>query len=51
MPIRNESSEVVAAVNLSAHQSTISRGAILEALQPHLVVAADRISGCLGCRG
>jgi IclR family pca regulon transcriptional regulator len=49
-PVRNEAREVVAAVNLSAHSSMISLEELVDALGPHLVSTADRISARLGFR-
>jgi IclR family pca regulon transcriptional regulator len=49
-PVRNEAREVVAAVNLSAHSSMISLEEMVDALGPHLVSTADRISARLGYR-
>jgi len=49
-PVRNEAREVVAAVSLAAHTSTISLGELVDALGPHLVSTADRISARLGYR-
>ncbi len=49
-PVRNEAREVVAAVNLSAHSSMISLEEMVDALGPHLVSTADRISARLGFR-
>jgi IclR family pca regulon transcriptional regulator len=49
-PVRNEAREIVAAVNLSAHSSMISLEEMVDALGPHLVSAADRISARLGYR-
>ena len=49
-PVRNEAREVVAAVNLSASRSTISLEEMVDALGPHLVSTADRISARLGYR-
>jgi len=49
-PVRNESREVVAAVNLAAHSSMISLEELVDALGPHLVSTADRISARLGYR-
>ncbi len=48
--MRNESREVVAAVNMSAHSSMISLEEMVDALGPHLVSTADRISARLGYR-
>jgi IclR family transcriptional regulator, pca regulon regulatory protein len=49
-PVRNEARDVVAAVNLSAHSSMISLEELVDALGPHLVSTADRISARLGYR-
>jgi IclR family pca regulon transcriptional regulator len=49
-PVRNEAREVVAAVNLAAHTSMISLSELVDALCPHLVSTADRISARLGYR-
>jgi IclR family pca regulon transcriptional regulator len=49
-PVRNESREVVAAVSLTAHGSTISLEDMVDALSPHLISSADRISARLGYR-
>ena len=50
VPVRNEAREVVAAVSLAAHTSTISLSELVDALSPHLVSTADRISARLGYR-
>ncbi|HYB23723.1 MAG TPA: IclR family transcriptional regulator [Solirubrobacteraceae bacterium] len=49
-PVRNEAREVVAAASLSAHSSMISLEELVDALGPHLVSTADRISARLGYR-
>ena len=49
-PVRNDARDVVAAVNLVAHSSMISLGDLVDALGPHLVSTADRISARLGYR-
>jgi IclR family transcriptional regulator, pca regulon regulatory protein len=49
-PIRNEAREVVAAVNLAAPATVISLEEMVDALGPHLVATADRISARLGYR-
>ena len=49
-PVRNDARDVVAAVNLSAHSSMISLDELVDALGPHLVSTADRISARLGYR-
>jgi IclR family transcriptional regulator, pca regulon regulatory protein len=49
-PVRNESGEVVAAVNMAADSSIISLEEMVDALSPHLVSTADRISARLGYR-
>jgi IclR family pca regulon transcriptional regulator len=49
-PVRNEAREVVAAVNLAASTSIISLSELVDALGPHLISTADRISARLGYR-
>jgi IclR family pca regulon transcriptional regulator len=49
-PVRDEAREVVAAVNMAAHSSMISLGELVDALSPHLISTADRISARLGFR-
>ncbi len=49
-PVRNEARDVVAAVNLAAPSSVISLEELVDALGPHLVSTADRISARLGYR-
>jgi IclR family pca regulon transcriptional regulator len=49
-PVRNEGREVVAAVNVAAHSSAISLEEMVDALSPHLLSTADRISARLGYR-
>jgi DNA-binding IclR family transcriptional regulator len=49
-PGRNESREVVAAVDMAAHSSMIFLEELVDALGPHLVSTADRISARLGYR-
>jgi IclR family pca regulon transcriptional regulator len=49
-PVRNEAREVVAAASLAAHTSTIALAELVDALSPHLVSTADRISARLGYR-
>ena len=49
-PVRNEARDVVAAINLSAHSTMISLEEMVDALGPHLVSTADRISARLGYR-
>ncbi len=49
-PVRNEVRETVAAVNLAAHSSMISLEELVDALSPHLLATADRISARLGYR-
>jgi IclR family transcriptional regulator, pca regulon regulatory protein len=49
-PIRNESNEVVAAINMAAHSSMISLEELVDALGPHLLATADSISARLGYR-
>jgi IclR family pca regulon transcriptional regulator len=50
VPVRDQAREVVAAVSLSAHSSMISLEELVDALGPHLVSTADRISARLGYR-
>ena len=50
VPVRNEARDVVAAVSLAAPTSTISLSELVDALSPHLVSTADRISARLGYR-
>ena len=49
-PVRNESREVIAAVNLAAHTSMISLSGLVDALSPQLISTADRVSARLGYR-
>jgi len=49
-PVCNESKAVVAAIELSAHLSTITVEQLADGLRPHLIAAADRISARLGHR-
>lgn len=49
-PVRNESREVVAAVDLTADMSMIHLDELIDALGPHLVSTADSISARLGYR-
>src|SRR5580700_965944 len=49
-PVRNEARDVVAAVNLAAPSSLIALEELVDALGPHLVTTADRISARLGYR-
>lgn len=49
-PVRSESCEVVAAVSMSAHSSTISLHGLVDQLGPHLISTADRIAARLGYR-
>ncbi len=49
-PVRNEARDVVAAVNLTAPSSMIALEELVDALGPHLVSTADRISARLGYR-
>jgi IclR family transcriptional regulator, pca regulon regulatory protein len=49
-PVRNESRDVVAAVDMTAHTSTISLDDLVEHLGPHLLSTADRIAARLGYR-
>ncbi|HTZ85245.1 MAG TPA: IclR family transcriptional regulator [Solirubrobacteraceae bacterium] len=49
-PIRNEARQVVAAVDIALPSSMITIGELVDALGPHLVSTADRISARLGYR-
>ncbi len=49
-PVRNEARQVVAAVDIAVPSSSISLGELVDALGPHLVSTADRISARLGYR-
>lgn len=50
VPVRSDSGEVLAAINMVAHTSMISLQELVAALGPHLVTTADRISARLGFR-
>ena len=50
VPVRNEAREVVAAVGLAAPTTKISLAELVDALGPHVVSTADRISARLGYR-
>ena len=43
-PVRNEARQVVAAVNLAAQSTMISLEELVDALSPHLISTADRVS-------
>jgi IclR family transcriptional regulator, pca regulon regulatory protein len=49
-PVRNDARETIAAVALAAPSSIISLEELVDALGPHLVSTADRISARLGFR-
>ena len=49
-PVRDAAREVVAAVGLSAERSMIELGELVDALGPHLLAGADRVSARLGYR-
>ena len=49
-PVRNEGRQVVAAVEIAVPSSMITIGELVDALGPHLVSSADRISARLGFR-
>jgi IclR family pca regulon transcriptional regulator len=49
-PVRNQDRQVVAAINMAAHSSMISLEELVDALGPHLISTADRISARLGFR-
>jgi IclR family pca regulon transcriptional regulator len=50
VPVRAESRDVVAALNMAAHTSMISLTEMVNAFVPHLVATADRVSARLGYR-
>lgn len=50
VPVRSESGDTVAAINMAAHISTISLSELIDRLLPHLVSTADNISARLGYR-
>ncbi len=49
-PVRSQARELLAAVSLIAHRSTISLAQLVEHLGPHLISTADRISAQVGFR-
>jgi IclR family pca regulon transcriptional regulator len=49
-PVRSTSSEAIAAATMTAHSSMISLEELTDALGPHLISTADRISARLGYR-
>ena len=49
-PVRNEGRQVLAAVEIAVPSSMITIGELVDALGPHLVSTADRISARLGFR-
>jgi DNA-binding IclR family transcriptional regulator len=48
--VRNEGRQVLAAVEIAVPSSMITIGELVDALGPHLVSTADRISARLGFR-
>jgi IclR family pca regulon transcriptional regulator len=49
-PVRSVFRETVAALGMDAHKSMISMGELVDALGPHLIATADRVSARLGYR-
>jgi IclR family pca regulon transcriptional regulator len=49
-PVRNESREVIAAIDMAAHTAAIALEELVEHLGPHLISTADRIAARLGYR-
>jgi IclR family transcriptional regulator, pca regulon regulatory protein len=49
-PLRCDTGDTVAAIAMTAHSRTIGLGDLIDALGPHLVSTADRISARLGYR-
>jgi IclR family pca regulon transcriptional regulator len=50
VPVRNESREVFAAINMAAHTDMISLAELVDQLLPHLHTTGDHISARLGYR-
>jgi IclR family transcriptional regulator, pca regulon regulatory protein len=50
VPVRDESREVAAAIGIAASPEAISLPELIDALSPHLIATADRISSRLGYR-
>ena len=50
VPVRDESREAIAAVGICASPEAISLAEMIDALSPHLISTADRISSRLGYR-
>jgi IclR family pca regulon transcriptional regulator len=49
-PLRSDTGETVAAVGMTAHSRTIDLSDLIDALGPHVISTADRISARLGYR-
>ncbi len=49
-PVRSISGETVAALGMDTHRSIIPMGELVDALGPHLIATADRVSARLGYR-
>ena len=49
-PVRSSTRETIAAASMTAHSSTITLDELIDALGPHLISTADRISARLGYR-
>jgi DNA-binding IclR family transcriptional regulator len=49
-PVRGESREVIAAINLAANKEIIDTEQLVGALAPHLISTADHISARMGYR-
>jgi IclR family transcriptional regulator, pca regulon regulatory protein len=49
-PLRSDAGDIVAAIGMTAHSRTIALPELIDALGPHLVSTADRISARLGYR-
>jgi IclR family transcriptional regulator, pca regulon regulatory protein len=50
VPVHSEEGEVIAALNMAAHVSSISPEELADRLTPHLITTADSISARLGYR-
>jgi IclR family pca regulon transcriptional regulator len=49
-PLRSDTGDTVAAIGMTAHSRTIDLADLIDALGPHLISTADRISARLGYR-
>lgn len=49
-PLRSDAGDVVAAIGMTAHSRTIALSELIDALGPHVISTADRVSARLGYR-